>query len=232
MEMLSQIDIRKTLDWWSYIFIFVTSGLGVFLGAYLKEWGKNYASKENFEELKNQLTKTTELVEEVKSTVSERLWISQQVWVKKQESYESIFDLLFHVKKYVSHQVSEFDEWRYYDSFPGFNSNQVDQEHYAEWEREKKEYENKKEDPASKVEAEKLKIKYENSMSSLFRIIEIKSIYLDSSVGEIAENLRKELSSHHDYEGWDEHFERLKKETDSAIDKIKEISKKELQIVT
>lgn len=170
------------------------------------------------------------MVEDIKSRVSEKLWINQQVWTKKQESYEAIFEMLYHVKRYVTHQVSEFEEWQYYDSFPGYCSGRTDEDSYSEWEKEKEEYENKKSDPNTEEQAEKLKLKYESSMLSLFRLIEIKSIYLDDSVGSLISNLKRELSTSHNYEGWDDHFDRLEKQTSCTIDQIKEISMRELQI--
>lgn len=232
--LLSNIQFKQSLDWVTYVIILCSSGLGVFLGAYFKESGKQYATTDNFDELKAQLEETTSIVEDVKTKVSERTWVNQQIWVKKQEAYESIFESLFHIRKYVSHQVEEYEEWEQLNHhYPELAYEQHDDGKLTRiWELEKEEYEKKAKDPETVASAQKLKTKYENSFESLFRVIEVKSIYLDSDVDVTIAGLKSELGITNDYEGWDEHFFRIEKFTDSSIEKIKVISKTELKIET
>lgn len=98
------------------------------------------------------------------------------------------------------------------------------------WEHEKEEYLKKAQDPETKAEAEKLKTKYDESLAKLFHIIEVKSIYLDERVTSVINELKKELSTTQEYEGWDEHFFRQSKSVKSTESKLKEISMEELKI--
>jgi hypothetical protein len=55
------------------------AGLGVWFGSFLKAKGQNFATKQDFNELKRQLKENTELVETIKSEVSQRDW-AQREW--------------------------------------------------------------------------------------------------------------------------------------------------------
>src|SRR5262249_25904590 len=48
------------------------AALGVWFGSFLKTKGKNFATKQDFNELQKQLKANTELVETIKSEVSQR----------------------------------------------------------------------------------------------------------------------------------------------------------------
>jgi len=232
INILSKLQFKQTLSWEVYLIVVAASAVGVFLGAYLKERGKQYATSENFDELKNQLEDTTVVVEQVKSKVSEKSWVNQQIWVKKQEAYEIVFELLFHVQRYVSHQVLEYEEWVYINHrHPYMDHYQYDDGTLLKlWDKEKAEYKDKTNNPKTKKEAEKLKIKYEEALASLFQIIEVKSIYLDEKVELAIKTLKTELSRTNEHEEWDDHSCRITRETKSAIEQIREISKLELKI--
>ena len=234
IDLLSKIQFSQTLSWQAYILIALVSGGAGFLSSYLKEKGKNYASKEDFEELKGQLTQSTKLVEDIKAKVSEKMWINQQIWVKKQEAYETIFDLLIHVNKYVAKQVDDFEEWEYIDKYhPYFQySHYKENDEYLrkQHEKDKAEYNKRVNSPEHKDEAEKLKQKYEVAIDNLLDLVDVKAIYLDSKVGAVVAKLKIELGRTYDEEDWDSHFQRLSTETKNAINKIKEISKVELKI--
>jgi len=234
VDALSSIQFKQSLDFTTYVVVAVCAGLGGWLASYFKEKGKNYANKEDFIDLKNQLSQNTTLVEGIKVKLSTKSWISQQVWVKKQEAYEVVFELLFHVKRYVSHQLSDHEEWEYINhQHPYMSHGEHDDGTLLElWYKEKAEYKRKANDPKTKDDAEKLKTKYEESLASLFKIIEVKSIYLDNKVEDTIRILKDELSKTDDHEDWDEHFYRTSRETSSAIEKIREICKSELKIET
>ncbi|ENN97384.1 MULTISPECIES: hypothetical protein [Pseudoalteromonas] len=234
IDLLSQIQFSQTLSWQAYILIAFVSGGAVVLSSYLKEKGKNYASKEDFEELKGQLAQSTKLVEDIKAKVSEKTWINQQKWVKKQEAYEAIFDLLIHVNKYVVRQVDDFEEWEYIDKYhPYFQYLQYNEDNESlrkQLEKDKAEYNERVNSPEHKDEAEKLKQKYEVAIDNLLDLVDVKAIYLNSEVGAVVAKLKIELARTYDEEDWDSHFQRLSTETKNAINKIKEISKVELKI--
>jgi len=173
-------------------------------------------------------------LENIKTKLSEKSWITQQVWVKKQEAYEVIFELLFHVKRYVSHQQDEYQEWEYtkhYHPEMAYETHD-DGTQIRIWDLEKEQYQEKVKDPKYKEEAEKLKTNYDDSISSLFQIVEVKSIYLDKNVEVVVKELKEELSKTNQHEDWDEHFFRVHRKTKQAIEKIRIISKEELNMKT
>lgn len=209
------------------------SGLGAWLASYFKAKGQNFANKEDFDDLKSQLQKNTTIVEEIKTDLSHKSWISQQAWVKKQEAYEAIFDCLFHVKKYVSHSQDEYFDWEHYNfRYPELAYEINDEYTIRIWEHEKEEYLEKSKDPATKEQAEKLKTKYDESLSKLFHIIEVKSIYLDERVSAAINKIKKELSTTQEYEDWDEHFFRQSRVVKETVNELREISIQELKIQT
>ncbi|MDI4638548.1 hypothetical protein [Onishia taeanensis] len=216
----------------SYTGVIVLSWAGAFLAAYLVQKAKNRANSEDFHELKNQLRDNTRIVKEIESTFSENFWIRQQVWVKKQESYETILCLLHDIEKYVSHQVTDFEEWEYINHrhpYFGFYPHE-DIGNVKAWERDKKEYEEKQQDPETVAESQALKTRYDRALSEIFDHIELKSIYLDSRVASAVEELKRSLSRTDEHEDWEDHFTRISSDTTDAIRKIREISRLELKL--
>ena len=217
----------------NYLLVILAAGFGSWFSSYFKEKGRNLATKEDFNEITRQLEKNTEIIEDVKNRFSEKGWITQQVWLKKQEAYQSIFSLLLNVRKYVSHQVSEFEEWEYINQYhPYIQNGQFDSDGSLEelWKKDKSEYEEKSKSPECRKEAEKLKVKYESSIAKLFDLLDIHAIYLDDKVEKEISKLRRELSTTDEDEEYDCHFNRISKATREAIDSIRLISKTELKI--
>lgn len=58
--------------------------------AYLREKGKNLATKEDLERLVTQLAATTKAVEEVKAAISSDLWLKRRRWNRKWDCYAEI----------------------------------------------------------------------------------------------------------------------------------------------
>ena len=218
--------------WLIYITYFLIGLAGAFIGGYLTQKAKNKANAEDFEEIKKQLAETTRTVKEIESNFSEKGWITQQVWLRKQDAYEVLLILLLDIKKYVSHQVSEYHQWDHI--YNRYNHQEfIDDAVYGDgslWEKAKNEYESKKADPNTKKEAELLKTKYDKALSKLLDHIDAKAIYLDNRISEKINELRASLNTTYDYEGWDEHFSRLENDTKKAIDEIRNISMQELKI--
>ena len=234
VSLLSKVQFKAELDWGSYILVLAMAGLGAFLVPYLKKKGERVATKEDFDGILAELKSNTEAIEQVKTKFSEQTWINQQVWVKKQEAYTSIFSLLLNVKKYVTHQVSQFEEWQdlnCYHSYFSYNyPKHLEEELKEEWEQAKKAYEEKIESPENRKEAQELKLNYEKSISKLFDLIDLHSIYLNNGVEDQIKELKNQLSTTDDHEDWDMHFERISEATSNAINKIREISREELKI--
>ena len=77
-----------------FIAVPVFSFIAAFIGAYLKEKGKNLATKEDLDLLIDQMRKTTATVEEVKSEIAGEAWLKQQIWTEKKRVYIEILQAL------------------------------------------------------------------------------------------------------------------------------------------
>ncbi len=91
----------------------LVTGVAGFFGSYANTIAKNLATKADFNNLKDQLSQNTTVVESIKSQFSNKSWVSQQVWVKKQEAYEDILQNLLHIQKYVNHQWDDYQDYEY-----------------------------------------------------------------------------------------------------------------------
>lgn len=215
-----------------YIAVVALSWTGAFLAAYLVQKAKNRANSEDFDRLKSELKENTRLVKEIESNFSENFWIRQQVWLKKQESYEVILGLLHDIEKYVYHQVTDFEEWQYINNrhpYFGYYPHE-DVGNKKAWERDKQEYEEKKNNPETVAESESLKTRYDRALSEIFDHIDLKAIYLDDRVEAEVEKLKHSLSRTDEEEDWEDHFDRISKDTLKAIEKVRNISRAELKL--
>lgn len=64
--------------WWSYLLAFLLSMAGAYFGSYIKRKAEDRATQENFDNLREQLRKTTQDTEEIKITLSRKNWFTQQ----------------------------------------------------------------------------------------------------------------------------------------------------------
>ncbi|CAH6912667.1 conserved hypothetical protein [Vibrio chagasii] len=216
----------------SYVGVALISGLLVWFNSYSKEKGKFYANKEDFVELKKQLSETTELVESVKSSLSEKSWINQQVWLKKQEAYEEIFLHLSHVKKFVHHQISEYESYEYLHHYHPYVQmpSTINESIQNKWDRDVEEYERRKKYNEENKLYEKLE-KYSNdAISQVFDLITVKSIYLDPRVGEVIHKLKYSIGAPHEDEDENDYYNRIDNAMKLTMDNIFKISKEELSI--
>jgi len=86
------------LHWSAYLLLLFTSllaaGGGAWFGAYLKEKARNYATREDLEEVLQQLRKTTQTTEIIKSEISGDLWERQNRWTFKKDLYVQLLNSL------------------------------------------------------------------------------------------------------------------------------------------
>jgi hypothetical protein len=86
------------------ILVFVLAGAGAYLGSYLREKGKNLATREDVDRL-------VRATEEIKAEIAGGLWLEQNQWSFRAETYkqllESLGDLLSALK-----QMMYSAEWR------------------------------------------------------------------------------------------------------------------------
>jgi hypothetical protein len=84
--------------WWSYALAFLLSMVGAYLGAYFKRKAEDRATQENFDRLREQLRKTTNDTEEIKSTLSRKNWLTQQQWTIREQHYMNLLANLTKLK--------------------------------------------------------------------------------------------------------------------------------------
>jgi hypothetical protein len=83
----------------------VAAGAGAFLGEYLKSRGKNLATRADFESLQAQLRDQTELVETIKSEVSQRDW-AQREWTNiRRIKLEALMDKMHECDVYLTRKI-------------------------------------------------------------------------------------------------------------------------------
>lgn len=67
-ELITQaVTESSKIEWWAYFLFFLMALAGSFVGAYLKKKAENYASKEDFNNLLEQVKKTSEATEKIKN---------------------------------------------------------------------------------------------------------------------------------------------------------------------
>ncbi|MBC5853483.1 hypothetical protein [Vibrio metschnikovii] len=215
-----------------YVGVALVSGLLVWFNSYSKEKGKFYANKEDFVELKKQLSETTELVESVKSSLSEKNWINQQVWLKKQEVYEEIFLHLSHVKKFVHHQISEYESYEYLQNYHPYvqMSSTTNESILNQWDRDVEEHERRTKYNKENKLYERLEKHSNDALLQVFDLITVKSIYLDPRVGEVVHKLKFSIGASHEDEDENDYYNRIDNAMNLAMDNILKISKEELSM--
>lgn len=84
---------------------------GAYAGSYVKKRGENKANREYFEELRQQLKKTTEDTESIKTVLSINGWKNQQHWIHKEKYYTEIIthltDWQFNVSKLLDYYPTD-----------------------------------------------------------------------------------------------------------------------------
>ena len=67
-ELITQAVAESSkIEWWAYLIIFLIALIGSYIGAYLKKKGENLASKEDFNNLLEQVRRTSEATEKIKN---------------------------------------------------------------------------------------------------------------------------------------------------------------------
>jgi hypothetical protein len=65
----------------------IVAGIGAYLGTYLKAKAERRVIREGFEEILQQLDKTTRLTEQIKTQVSGKFWLAQEKWKLRRDLY-------------------------------------------------------------------------------------------------------------------------------------------------
>lgn len=230
---LSSVQFENKMGVWTYIFVLISAAIGSWASSYIKERAKNTALNRNFDEIYKQLERNTVLVEDIKKNFSEKNWISQQLWLKKQEAYNEIFIKLLDVRKHVAYQCQEYSEYEDEIEHHPYNQSQEAENDPIL----RKSFEVKQEDLKKKWSSEeykkvtdKLKSRFDIAIEDIPDTLHIHAIYLDKKVEKEIEKLKTELSQITEHEDWSEYLLRMKHATNNCINNIREISVKELKL--
>ncbi len=97
-ELKEVLGSGLSLDNLTYVLLFITCTASGFIGAYIssyaKEKGKNYATKEDFEQLKDQTGELTEATEQVRAEIANNSWKSSKKWELKFKIYTEVLEAL------------------------------------------------------------------------------------------------------------------------------------------
>lgn len=102
------------LAWEAYVLLFcivlLAAIAGTFLGAYLKQRGKNFATRADFEELLKQTKALTVETENIKNDLARSSWLHQQSWSLKEKYYSGLLENLWRLRDAVSRQLDYYLE--------------------------------------------------------------------------------------------------------------------------
>ncbi|HEN3480897.1 TPA: hypothetical protein U5D84_002590 [Yersinia enterocolitica] len=236
LEIIKSTDSSIWVALLLFLLIPTFSVLLIFVKGYSVKYSEIQAITNNFITLKKQLVENTEIVKSIESRFTHKLWINQQVWLKKQEIYEDIFLCLYHIKNYISENVKTIDKAYYFSSFrdPGFPEDYLTKSALKQmedaWKEEKAIYD-KRPDIEEEIENFNiLKINHLKSLKIVLEKMQVKSIFIDKDVFKELSIILNRLNQEKE-ESSLEYYEYIEEDTDRAIDRIKGICAKELQLL-
>ncbi|ENL6919661.1 hypothetical protein AB5R29_002924 [Enterobacter hormaechei] len=202
-----------------------------YIKALSNERAKMNAINANFNILKEQLIENTKATKSIESSISQRQWVNQQAWLKKQVCYEEIFTSLLDYVSYVHYLHGKFEYERFVTEGPDVYIDQYTQpEEIEEWERLKNELEREKTSDKTREKESNLLLKHSLAEKKLADSLFIYSIFLDP---EVKENLTMAIASvglNIDWETEEENISRRLKDVETAIENIRLVCRKELQL--
>lgn len=86
----------------------VSAAVAAYLGAYLRERGKNFATKQDFDGLLEQLRKTTEATAHIKTQIEHADWLKREATSIKRQKAEELIIAMYDARDYlqsISRQV-------------------------------------------------------------------------------------------------------------------------------
>lgn len=91
--------------------MFLIAGGGAYLGSYLREKGRNLATREDLNGVLTQLRETTRTTEEIKTHFSGALWVEQARWDLKRDLYYRLLENLDETKRSIRNLLDVFQSW-------------------------------------------------------------------------------------------------------------------------
>lgn len=219
-----------------------------YLKGYLPEKGKMLATTENFDELYNQLKQNTKTVEKIKADYGKQSWVHEQSWLKKQEAYEFIILSMLNLKKTIDYRLRKVESFIDANITSFCSHSGYEAEAHEQFERDREElWQLHASKFAEKSIVDKEKIREKLCLDSLEKtvdMIQVKSIYLDERVHEVADFIRDKIDSfeepsmteEYDVETFTEElalrYQELTVEIDNKFRQIVQLSRKELNLGT
>lgn len=223
----------------TYVLIALTtllaSLLGVGLGAFIKEKVKIDTITANFDILKEQLEQNTEATKRIEASFTEKVWISQQIWQKKYEIYESIYLALSNIKKWVDHESNTIELHLEPQRLEGFLDSGLTEEQeqyiYSQLQQAREQLEKTMGSPGFQEKQANYHKIFVESIEKLTDLLVIKAFILSNDVSTILAGLPQKFDN--EFEDWDElqdYQERIVATITSVIKDIKKCAQLELKI--
>ena len=198
---------------------------------------KNDADNLNYENIKSQLESNTKIIKEVERKITSELWISQQIWQKKYEMYDSIYTQLLSIHKWADNQSFIVDlhmrpEYLKNSHHPYMTESQ-EKEFFSELEAAYAAIKDTLDQEAVKAKTTELQIKLSEAMTSLAEIMITKSIILNPAVTETLKKLITDIGKDPrplNYEEPDDYEFRITSAIENAINAVKRLALSELKI--
>ncbi len=102
---------------WLLLFVIcLTSGLGAFFGRYLEKKAENVVTREDFNQLQEQLRQSTNLVEGVKSSIARIDWVEREWATLRIKKIEELMTTLYECEEYLNVHRNEAIAGRHHGS--------------------------------------------------------------------------------------------------------------------
>ncbi|MER2495766.1 hypothetical protein ABS858_06675 [Vibrio neptunius] len=223
------------------------------IGLYIRHRMKSLATSHDFDTAISQLAKSTNAVESIKSQMSEKFWVKQQVWDTKRAAYEELLTSLYLVNQYLEQIIDYLSKhndcfihigYQYsapYDSLE-------EEEHIRSYEEyiedEQASFKKKYESEEYKNERDTLHKETIESIAKLKNVFSIKSIYLlediqflENDIDNLKHDVFEKTINQDEYECNTDYFERIlehyikcSKLLASIINKTKALAVKDLKV--
>ncbi|QIF93723.1 hypothetical protein [Proteus vulgaris] len=217
--------------------LIVASLLMSYLVSTFHEKGKITAINANYETLRKQLSINTSTIKNIEKKISSELWISQQIWQKKYDLYETIYAQLFNIKKWVDNEfhIIELHMTPYWiaNSYQPYFNEEQEKHFYKEIQQAHTALDEAIGAEDFQVKNNELQQKLSNAMTSLAEVLITRAILLNENITVILETLISSIGfdpSPTAYEQPDEYGERIKSAINTALQNIKNTAISDLQI--
>ncbi|MEN4129581.1 hypothetical protein [Serratia marcescens] len=232
LDKILQSSLTEVIFYISVSILLVLIGFLVsYIKAMMNERAKINAITENFNTLKDQLIENTKVTKSIEANITQKQWVNQQAWLKKHHCYEEIFTALLDYVSYISYLQSRAE----YEKFIMEGQNvYVDQysspDEIEEWKSLKEEFEREKVSGEMKEKEDSLYLKHSLAENKLTESLFIYSVFLDPQVHENISYAIASVSVKTDWETDEENYSRMHDDIKKAIDNIRLICRKELQL--